>query len=248
MLKALVVDHHTLVCELLIRIVHRLGDDVACHGAGNVEEALSLLEGGHYDLMLIELMMPGINGADILDTLRQRFPALPVVVVSTSDDAAIMSQAIRHGAAGFVPKSCSSDELLEVLRKALAGCVSLPPQLKAGGPIGRSFAKRHGLTRGQMRVLVLLVKGGSNREIASQLGLLVGTVKSHIASIFKALKVTRRQQAIILTQQDKNAHRLLQFHSKSPQRNNADRALQEEIKLGASMPVTVAIRPAALAG
>lgn len=198
MLKILVVDDHTLVRELLVQILHQLDDGIVCSGAKDAEEALGLLEGGNYDLMLLDLMMPGINGVSILGILRKRFPVLPVVIVSALDDPNTMARAIRHGAAGFVSKSSSGDELLEVLRKVLTGVVCLPPQMQAVHRGGRSFADRYGITPGQMRVLALLVQGKTNRETANRLGLCEGTVRIHVSAIFKALNVTNRSQAMLV--------------------------------------------------
>ncbi len=197
-LRTLVVDDHALVRELLMQTLHQLGDDVECIGARNAEEALSLLEGGDYDLMLLDLMMPGIKGAAILGTLRKRFPSLPVVIVSALDDPDTVVRAIRHGAAAFIPKSSSSDDLLDVLRRVLAGVVCLPSQMQAAYPNGRSFADRYGITPGQMRVLALLAKGKTNQETADRLGICEGTVRIHVSAIFKALKVTNRSQAMLV--------------------------------------------------
>jgi DNA-binding NarL/FixJ family response regulator len=203
MLRTLVVDDHALVRELLMQTMQQLGDGVACSGARNADEAMALLEGGDYDLMLLDLMMPGMNGADILGVLHKRFPALPVVIVSALDDPDTMARAIRHGAASFVSKSSSSDELLDVLRKVLAGVVCLPPQMQAAYRSGRSFADRYGLTPGQMRVLALLAQGKTNRETANRLGICEGTVRIHVSAIFKALKVTNRSQAMLVVNRRK---------------------------------------------
>lgn len=198
MLRTLVVDDHTMVRELLMQTLQQLDDGVVCSGARNAEEALGLLEGGDYDLMLLDLMMPGINGVAILGMLRKRFPLLPVVIVSALDDPNTMVRAIRRGAAGFVSKSSSSDELLDVLRKVLTGAVCLPPQMQAAHRSGHSLADRYGITPGQMRVLALLAQGKTNRETASRLGLCEGTVRIHVSAILKALKVTNRSQAVLV--------------------------------------------------
>ena len=204
-LKTLVVDDHTMVRELLMQTLRQLDDGVVCSGARNVDEALSLLDAGDFDLMLLDLMMPGINGVAFLDLLRKRCPALPVVVVSALDDPDTIARAMRHGAAGFVPKSSSGDELLEALRKVLTGVVYLPPQLQESHVSGRSLAERYGITPGQMRVLALLAQGKTNREIANRLGLSEGTVRIHVSAIFKALKVTNRSQAMLVVNRQKPA-------------------------------------------
>ena len=203
MLRTLVVDDHTLVRELLMQTLQQLEGGVVCCGAQNAEEALGLLEGGVYDLMLLDLMMPGINGVTILGTLHKRFPAVPVVVVSALDDLDTMARAIRHGAASFVSKSSSSDELLDVLRKVLMGIVCLPPQMQAAHRSRRLFADRYVITPRQMRVLALLAKGKTNREIADRLGVAEGKVGLHVSAILRALKVSNRSQAMLVVHRRK---------------------------------------------
>jgi len=202
-LKALVVDDHALVREVLMQTLKQLDKDVVCSGARNAEEALALLEAGKYDLMLLDLLMPGINGVNFLDTLRTRFPELPAVVVSALDDPEIMARAMRHGAAGFVPKASSREELLKALRTVMTGVVCLPSQLHEGAGGGHSIAERYGITPGQMRVLGLLSQGKTNREIANRLGLSEGTVRIHVSAILKALKVSNRSQAMLLVNRRK---------------------------------------------
>lgn len=203
MLRALVVDDHALVREVLMQILRQLDKEVVCSGARNADEALHLLEDGHYDLMLLDLLMPGVNGVNFLDTLRTRFPELPAVVVSALDDPETMARAMRHGAAGFVPKASSREELLKALRTVMTGVVCLPWQLHEGGGGGHSLAERYGITPGQMRVLALLSHGKTNREIANRLGLSEGTVRIHVSAILRALKVSNRSQAMLLVNRRK---------------------------------------------
>lgn len=204
-LRTLVVDDHALIRDLLMQTLRQMDDDVVCSGAQNADEALKRLDVEDYDLMLLDLMMPGINGLSFLDTLKKRFPALPVVIVSALDDPDTMARAMRHGAAGFVPKSSSGGELLEALRKVMTGVVCLPLQLQEAHGGGRSLAERYGITPGQMRVLGLLSHGKTNREIAKGLGLSEGTVRIHVSAILKALKVTNRSQAMLVVNRRKPA-------------------------------------------
>ncbi len=202
-LRALVVDDHALVRELLMQTLQQLDKEVVCSGARNADEALRLLEAAHYDLMLLDLLMPGTSGVSFLDTLHARFPELPAVVVSALDDTETIARAMRHGAAGFVPKACSSEELIKALRTVMTGVVCLPWQLHEGAGGGHSLAERYGITPGQMRVLGLLSQGKTNREIAKRLGLSEGTVRIHVSAILRALKVSNRAQAMLLVNRRK---------------------------------------------
>ncbi len=202
--KILVVDDHALVREGLMQTLHQLEGEVVCVGAEDADAALQALQTQDYDLLLLDLMLPGINGMAFLGVLRKRFPELPVVILSALDDPDTVARAMRSGAAGFVPKYSSSEDLLSALRQVLAGAVFLPQGLQDNQG-GRSLAERYGITAGQMRVLELLGQGKTNREIADLLGLTEGTVKIHVSAIFKALKVSNRGQALLVVNKKKPA-------------------------------------------
>lgn len=203
--KLLVVEDHALVREGLVRTLAQLGADASVVETKDAESALQVLESDdEFDLVLLDLMLPGINGMALLAVLRRRFPALPVVIISALDDPDTIARAMRQGASGFVTKTSSSEVLLDALRQVLDGGVYVPPKaLSARGGKGgevarsRSLEERFGLTAGQMRVLELLMQGKSNREIAELLGLSEGTVKVHVSRIFKALNVSSRAQAMV---------------------------------------------------
>ena len=188
-----------------MQTLHQLEGEVICEGAQDADEALRELQSEDYDLVLLDLMMPGINGMAFLGVLRKRFPSLPVVILSALDDADTVARAMRQGASGFVPKYSSSEELLNALRQVLSGVVFLPPELQEAHGGSRSLPERYGVTAGQMRVLELLGQGKTNREIADLLGLTEGTVKIHVSAIFKALKVSNRGQALLIVNKRKPA-------------------------------------------
>ena len=204
-LKLLVVDDHALVREGLMQTLHQLEDQVTCTGTQDADEAVNRLQKEDYDLLLLDLMLPGINGMAFLGVLRKRFPSLPVVILSALDDPDTVARAMRQGASGFVPKYSSSEDLLDALRQVLSGVLFLPPQLREANGSSRSLGERYGITAGQMRVLELLGQGKTNREIADLLGLTEGTVKIHVSAIFKALKVSNRGQALLVVNKKKPA-------------------------------------------
>ena len=204
-LKLLVVDDHALVREGLMQTLNQLADQVTCAGAQDADDALRRLQTEDYDLVLLDLMLPGINGMAFLGVLRKRFPSLPVVILSALDDPDTVARAMRQGASGFVPKYSSSEDLLDALRQVLSGEIFLPPQLQEPHGSSRSLGERYGITAGQMRVLELLGQGKTNREIADLLGLTEGTVKIHVSAIFKALKVSNRGQALLVVNKKKPA-------------------------------------------
>lgn len=207
--RLLVIDDHAMVREGLQELLRKLGPEVVQYEAQDAESALLLLETEkEFDLVLLDIMLPGTNGLSLLGILRKRFPALPIVVLSALDDIDTIHRAMRLGAAGYVPKSGSGESLLAALRKVLEGEVYLPPHLHdklsaslgSGGGRGRTPADRYGLTEGQMRVVEMLREGKANREIADLLGLTEGTVKVHVSRILRKLGVASRAEAIALFQ------------------------------------------------
>lgn len=208
MLKLLVVEDHALVREGLIQALRALasdGEEMQIRGAAAADEALRLIEGdSDIDLILLDLMLPGTGGIGLLGALRKRYPAVPVLILSALEDPDTVRRALAQGAAGFVPKSSSTSDLLGAVRAVLAGGRYLPPQYDAtatpAGRGGRGVQERFGLTAAQMRVLELLVEGKTNREIAEVIGVTEGTVKIHVSAIFKALNVSNRSQALLVAQ------------------------------------------------
>lgn len=212
MLKLLVIEDHALVREGLLQTLGKLKRGIACVGARDAGEALRLLaldDGDEYDLCLLDLMLPGLNGMGCLGVLRKRYPAMPVVVISALDDPATVARAMRAGASGFVSKSSPGAEMLAALRQVLAGEVYLPVWLRDGSSRrrvrrSRTLEEDYSLSAAQMRVLEPLIQGQTNRQIADLLGLSEGTVKVHVSAILKALNVSNRFQALLAVRQHKS--------------------------------------------
>lgn len=207
MLKLLVVEDHALVREGLVRLLGQLEEGVGVCEAADFESALNLLDNdGEFDLVLLDLALPGIDGFAGLDILRRRYPAMPVAVVSAFDDAPTITRVLNLGASGFIPKAFSGEALLSAVREVLAGNIFRPAgqqgaRLDDTTPVPPSRISVRpdevGLTERQAQVLALMVRGLSNRDIADQLDLSEGTVKIHATAVFKALGVSSRTQALV---------------------------------------------------
>jgi DNA-binding NarL/FixJ family response regulator len=208
MLKILVVEDHTLVREGLVRLLAQLAREVVVRECGDFEAAAALLDvEDEFDLMLLDLALPGIDGFAALDILRRDYPAIPVAVVSAFDDQPTVTRVMNLGASGFIPKAYSGEALLHAVRAILDGELFYPTSIVIGARLDNMTAvppgaagvhpAEIGLTDRQAQVLALMVRGLSNREIAEQLGLSEGTVKIHATAIFKALGVGSRTQALV---------------------------------------------------
>ncbi|MCL2523537.1 MAG: response regulator transcription factor [Betaproteobacteria bacterium] len=205
MFKLLVIEDHALVREGLVRLLGQLGEGVSVVESADFEVALNHLEnGGEFDLVLLDLALPGIDGFAGLDILRRHYPAMPVVVVSAFDDTPTVTRVFNLGASGFIPKAFSGEAVLDAIREVLAGKIYRPAgrtHLDAATPLPPSREgvrpEEIGLTERQTQVLGLMIHGLSNRDIAEQLQLSLGTVKIHASAAFKALGVSSRTQALV---------------------------------------------------
>lgn len=127
-MKVLLVDDHPLILAALQSVIRGLGDDVTVAGVGTDREAREVLaRDAEYDLVLLDLQLGEADGFELLAELRQKYPALPVVVISASDRASDVIRAIDLGAMGFVPKRASNDTLFEALRLVMSGGIYVPP-------------------------------------------------------------------------------------------------------------------------
>lgn len=198
--KIMIVEDHTLVREAMAQTLSRLEPEVECVEARDADDALArLARDGSFDLAVIDLMLPDMNGFSLLAVMAKRFPDVPAIVVSAMDDEASVRRAIKGGASGFVSKASSGEELLRAVRMVLGGGVHTPEMPATNGRrTGAPASERFGLTAAQSRVLELLAQGRTNREIAELLGLSEGTVKVHMSAIFRALNVSNRAQALVV--------------------------------------------------
>jgi DNA-binding NarL/FixJ family response regulator len=206
-MKVLMIDDHHLVRDGMRPVLERLagpGEALAVLEAATFAAGLAEIE-RHADieLVLLDLRLPDVAGFDALARLQREHPDLPVVVMSGEDDAGLVREALQRGALGYVPKSSQPAVILQALRLVLSGGTYVPREIM-GGEEGRppvssgapSLASL-GLTPRQAEVLPLLLAGKSNKQICRELGMAEGTVKSHIAAIFRALGVTTRVQAVL---------------------------------------------------
>lgn len=209
MLKFLVVEDHPLVREGICRLLGQLEEEVEIIEAGDGEAALEILaQDSEFDLVLIDLAMPKLDGLAALPLFRSRYPTIPVAILSAYDDPPTIKRAISNGASGFITKSSSGEEILAALQDILEGQIVLPgktPQAKLGSVPERVSSKDSGgvepseigLSERQAQVLALIIQGLTNREIGRRLGLTEGTVKVHATAVFKALGVNSRAEAMV---------------------------------------------------
>jgi DNA-binding NarL/FixJ family response regulator len=204
----LIADDHPLYCDALRAIVPQACPGAEISEANSQEEVLAAVAGRRgFDLVLLDLNLPGAQGLSCLEALKRLTPDTPIVVVSAVDDPKIMQDVIMGGANAFVPKSASGQVLINALRVILAGGTYMPAGVLAALRLNESAAAsgsgngpgggagRDELTLRQRRVLELLATGLSNKHIARALEISEITVKAHVSAIFRKLGVTNRVQA-----------------------------------------------------
>src|SRR5215467_2843610 len=133
-LKVLVIDDHPLVQEGVSAALNSLANDVRVMAARDAEQGLAMAAGNpDLDLVLLDLALPGMSGFNLIGTLHERLPSLPVVVLSALEEPENVRHAINAGAMGFVPKSAATRVLIEVLQQVLEGNVTVPLALQSSG-------------------------------------------------------------------------------------------------------------------
>ena len=193
-MRLLIVDDHPVMRDGLAALLeHAAPHTVILHAAG-AEAALGLaLMDPTIDCVLMDLSMPGMDGFAGVSELQRRCPAIPVIVLSSSEAPADVRRALSLGARGYIPKSAASRTVMAALQLVLAGGTYIPAlvllEAEGGGTAGP-------LTARQAEVLALLADGLPNKSIANALGLSEKTVKAHVGAIFRALDVVNRTQAV----------------------------------------------------
>lgn len=204
-LAILLADDHEVMRLALRQALQPLAAQIRWHEAADAGQVdAQLANGTTFDLALVDLNMPGTEGVPTIARWRREHPALPLVVLSATEDVALVRQLIALGVSGFVPKSDAAAVMLQAIRLILAGGTYAPlrflSQPLASGVGGRSPSDGLDLTPRQLEVLRLLARGQPNKVIARELGLAEATVKVHLLAIFRILQARNRTEAVIAAQ------------------------------------------------
>lgn len=192
--RIIIADDHPLFRTALSHAVGKVWPDAVVIEAGSAGAARQALAESA-DALLLDLHMEDSHGLTVLMDLRQDFPALPIVIVSASEEPRVYAAASQLGAAAFIPKSASLDEMREALAAVREGD-NWFPESDAGAD--DDLARMASLTPAQRRILGQMRAGLLNKQIAYELDISEATVKAHITAIFRKLGVVSRTQAVLL--------------------------------------------------
>ena len=197
-----IADDHPLFRDALRQAVASVIAGVKIDEAGSFEDLTALLERGvEADLILLDLSMPGISGFSGLIYLRAQYPAIPVVIVSATDDGATIRRSLDFGASGFIPKRFGVDTLRDAILKVMDGDIWVPADTDLSATVDPDMTRLRDrlvtLTPQQVRVLMMLSEGLLNKQIAYELGVSEATIKAHVSAILQKLGVESRTQAVI---------------------------------------------------
>lgn len=198
MIRVLIVDDHAVVRDGLSRLLESAEGIEMIATAGDGAEAVAAVARDAPDVVLMDLSMPGVDGIEATRQLAASHPEVGVVVLTSFDDQRRILEALRAGAAGYLFKDASPDEIIAAIRSVREGGAPLDP--KAARVLldaQRTSSPGRALSAREREVLDHLATGLANKQIARRLGITERTVKAHLTSIFQQLGVTDRTQAAL---------------------------------------------------
>ena len=202
-IRVMLVDDHAVVRSGLSAFLLAFDDLELVAEAGSGEEAVRLCERLRPDVLLMDLVMPGMDGAAATRAIRERCPQIQVIALTSFKEQELVQGAMEAGAIGYLLKNVTADELADAIRKAHAGRPTLAPEAAQAliQATREPPSPGYDLTERERQVLALMVEGLSNPEIAERLVVSPSTVKFHVSNILSKLGVAGRTEAVALAVQ-----------------------------------------------
>jgi NarL family two-component system response regulator LiaR len=202
-IRVLIADDHDIVRSGLSVLLDTFDDLELVADAGGGEEAIYLCKQHVPDVLLIDLMMPGVNGVQAIQTIHASCPEIQIIALTNFKEEKLVHAALQAGAISYLLKNVSIDELANAVRAAYGGRATLAPEAVQAlvSTATRPPEPGHDLTNREIEVLALIVEGMNNREIAEDLTISRSTVKNHVSSILSKLGVSNRAEAVVIALQ-----------------------------------------------
>jgi len=205
-IRVMLVDDHAVVRSGLAAFLMVYDDLILAGEAGDGQEAVERCEELQPDVVLMDLIMPEMDGATATQIIRKKWPHIQVVVLTSFKEDDLVQEALRAGAIGYLLKNASSDDLVRAIRQAAAGQPTLAPeaaQVLMNANQQQRQAARFDLTSREKEVLALMAKGLNNLEIADLLVVSRSTVKFHVSSLLAKLDASSRTEAVAIALQNR---------------------------------------------
>lgn len=199
-IRVAVVDDHDMVRQGLLVLLENFDDFELVGDASDGEAAVALCADTKPDIVLMDMIMPGVDGVRATKIILDRWPSIKVIALTSFVDEENVQNALKAGAIGYLIKNVSIDELASAIRRAYHGQPTLAPEAAQALITASTRPPEigHDLTDREREVLFLMVEGLNNREIGERLVISSSTVKNHVSSIFAKMGATSRTQAVAL--------------------------------------------------
>ncbi len=199
-IRVLIVDDHEIIRTGITYSITAFPDLELAGEASSGQEALKLCRETQPDVVLVDMVMPGMDGVQTTQAIREQHPQVQVLALTSFHDRERVQQVMQAGASGFLVKGVSASELAEAIRVAYAGQTILSPEASQAliKPDKPQTKLGQDLTQREQEVLALLVKGLSNAEIAQLLTITLSTTKHHVSAIIRKLGVASRTEVMAL--------------------------------------------------
>jgi len=199
-IRVMLVDDHTMVRRGLATFLEVFDDLELAGQAANGDEAIKLCARVLPDVVLMDMVMPGMDGDTVTRLIRQQFPTVQIIALSSFKEEQMVQRALQAGAIGYLLKDVSADELAQAIRAAHAGRGTLSPEAAQAliHATNQPPPPAYNLTERERDVLALMAEGLNNTEIAAKLVVSPSTIKSHVSHILRKLDVASRTEAAAL--------------------------------------------------
>jgi two-component system, NarL family, response regulator LiaR len=204
-IRVMLVDDHTMVRRGLATFLKAFDDLELAGEAESGQSAIKQCAKVHPDVILMDMMMPDMNGAIATRKIRELFPKVQVIALTSFKEEVLVKSALEAGAIGYLLKDVSAEDLVKAIRAAHGGRATLSPEAAQAlvHAANQPPAPGHDLTERERGVLALMVEGLNNTQIAGRLFVSSSTIKSHVSSILSKLGVTSRTEAVALALRNK---------------------------------------------
>jgi NarL family two-component system response regulator LiaR len=199
-IRVMLVDDHTMVRHGLATFL-KVYDDLQLVGeAENGEMAVQLCDQYQPDVILMDMVLPEMDGATATRAIRQKYPEVQIIALTSFKEGTLIKKALEAGAIGYLLKDVSADDLARAIRAAHVGRATLSPEAAQAlvQTTNQSPAPGLDLTEREREVLILMIEGLNNTQIAGRLSVSPSTIKSHVSNILSKLGVSSRTEAVTL--------------------------------------------------